>query len=131
MQENEIPSTNTNNEQSNAATPPKPNKNRRRRSKPKAAQPHSGQDQTVAEQTENGSAQVSVRLGFGGGFRWIHPRRVGVVGHPQPSAPKTISFERLREPTRRVGNSCCASCRSKPRSTDEPSAGGVGVMGAA
>lgn len=63
MQENEIPSTNTNNEQSNAATPPKPNKNRRRRSKPKAAQPHSGQDQTVAEQTENGSAQPQPNAG--------------------------------------------------------------------
>ncbi|WP_144441020.1 ribonuclease J [Sulfurospirillum cavolei] len=58
MQENEIPSTN--NEQSNAATPPKPNKNRRRRSKSKAAQPHSGQDQTAVEQTENGSAQPNV-----------------------------------------------------------------------
>ncbi len=57
MQENEIPSTNTNNEQSNAATPPKPNKNRRRRSKPKAAPMHSGEDQTAVEQTDNGTAQ--------------------------------------------------------------------------
>lgn len=55
MQENEIPSTN--NEQSNAATPPKPNKNRRRRSKPKAAPMHSGEDQTAVEQTDNGTAQ--------------------------------------------------------------------------
>lgn len=55
MQENEIPSTN--NEQSNAATPPKPNKNRRRRSKPKAAPMHSGEDQTAVEQTDNGTTQ--------------------------------------------------------------------------
>ncbi|WP_442764321.1 ribonuclease J [Sulfurospirillum cavolei] len=55
MQENEIPPTN--NEQSNAATPPKPNKNRRRRSKPKAAPMHSGEDQTAVEQTDNGTAQ--------------------------------------------------------------------------
>jgi len=53
MQENEIPSTN--NEQSNAATPPKTNKNRRRRSKPKAAQLQSVQEQTTVEATENGS----------------------------------------------------------------------------
>ena len=43
-----------------------------------------------------------MRLGFGGGFRWIHPRRVGVVGHPQPSAPKTINFGPMWIPTRRT-----------------------------